>query len=167
MAEEQTEQSPRGQSFDLERLSLAEKILAPIAIVIIVGWIVSAFDTERQPFRWSFFALSFFGALVVAVFVSLKLFGKRPLPPRVDRVLLSIASLFPAIGFLASQIVSLSGFLTVVGSIALCCVSVSAYWRKHIPEVAAETPARASPEGAATAAPAAPVREDVKERVTG
>lgn len=138
--------------FSLSRLSLAEKILGPIAVLVIVGWIMSwSRPLVGFSFKDWFTILSFLGALVVVALLILKLLGKRFLPEKMENLALSIASLAPVVGFMIWQISSPASFLTVGGSIALAYISATTYWRKHIPSIAMD-PLGAGQGGAASPA---------------
>jgi hypothetical protein len=120
----------------LEKLPLAEKVLAPIALVILVGWIVKWSTEDRIGLLRSWFdTLSFCGALAVTLLVGAKLFGRRPLPAKLERLVVPIASLVPVAGYLFDIIDPIYKFLTVGGSIALAYLSATTYWRRHIPPI--------------------------------
>ncbi len=140
---------------EIERLPLAEKVLAPIALLVAAGWIIQWFSWQNFGLftRW-FDTLSFLGALAVAVIVGLKLFGKRPLPPNIERQVVPIASLIPVAGFLIQSIQTIPHFLTVGGSLALAYISATTYWRKRIPELATK-PLGEHPSGEQDASPPA------------
>lgn len=116
-------------------LPLAEKILGPIALLVVIGWLISGSGfSHRFPKEW-FATASFLSALAIATLIVLKVFGKRPLPEHVERYSIAIVSLLPILGFLISSLKSVPYFLTVGGSMALAYVSASVYWRKHIPDL--------------------------------
>jgi hypothetical protein len=119
-------------------LTLAEKILGTIAIAVLVGWVAQWASAEHgfQLFKVWFETLSFCGALLIVVFVGLKLLGKQPLPAAIERQVIPIASLIPVAGFLIESVQTPYRFLTVGGSLALAYFSVTTYWRRHIPEFA-------------------------------
>ncbi len=137
-------------SFSLSRLSLAEKILGAIGVLIIIGWILG-WSQGGFGFKNWFPLLSFPGALVVVALLILKLLGKKFLPEKMENLALSIASLAPVVGFMIWQISSPASFLTVGGSIALAYISATTYWRKHIPSIAMD-PLGAGQSGAASPA---------------
>lgn len=120
---------------NLAALPLREKILGPLALLIVIGWIIpgSGFS-ERFPKEW-FATVSFLAALAIATLITLKLFGRRPLPEQVERYSIAVVSLLPIVGFLITSLQSVPYFLTVGGSMALAYVSASVYWRKHIPDL--------------------------------
>ena len=133
--------APAGASADLkaeiEKLPLTEKVISPIALLVVVGWIIRWSSTGYfDLFKAWFATLSFLGALAVAILVGLKLFRIRPLPPKVERQVIPIASIIPVAGILIESVNSVYNFLTVGGSIALAYISATTYWRKHIPEFA-------------------------------
>ncbi|MBI4603172.1 MAG: hypothetical protein HY721_14530 [Planctomycetes bacterium] len=133
---------------EIAKLPLAEKVLAPIAVLVVIGWLIAW--TRSEVFYYALFkswfaTLSFLGALAVAVLVGLKLFGIRPLPPAVDRLLVPVASLLPVAGYLIEIISPIYQFFTVGGSIALAYISATTYWRKHIPAVATKPLGEAPP----------------------
>ncbi len=145
MSEENRPSSGAGGNVDLRaemrKLPLAEKILAPIALVVVVGY----FLFGRVFWQGLFFrdvgaTLGFLGALAVAAIVILKVFGVRPLQAKVERFALAIASLLPAVGIILSSLrVGLSEFLTMTGAIALAYVSAMTYWRRQIPGFVTKT----------------------------
>jgi hypothetical protein len=137
---------------NLGKIPLAEKVLASIALVVIVGWILIWFQAKGLYglFGDTFTTLSFLGALAVATIVILKLFGVRPVPPNAEEQLIPIVSLLPVFGYLIQLLNHFSLFLTVGGSIALAYVSATTYWRSSIPHFATsplptETPSRQPP----------------------
>jgi hypothetical protein len=121
-----------------KKLTLAEKVLALVAVVVVAGWVVywlneaHRFDLFRSP--WV--ALSFFGALLVVVYAIVKLFGLLRLPPRIEDNFIPVVSLLPALGYLIRILMSLSELMTVGGSLLLAYLSVITYWRRQIPEFA-------------------------------
>ncbi|MCZ6792893.1 MAG: hypothetical protein O7J95_04685, partial [Planctomycetota bacterium] len=126
-------------SAGLKNLSLSDRVLGVIALVVIVGWGAIWMFREGNSFnlfREFFQTLSFCGAVVVAALVGLKLCGVQPLPGKAERHTLAVASLLPVVGYLIEIVTSLGSFLTVGGSIALAYISATTYWRKHIPQFA-------------------------------
>ncbi len=122
-------------------LSVIDKVLAPISVFVIAGWVIHWVSGGTNAFGlfsdW-FQTLSFFGALTVAVLVNLRIMGKQFLPLHIDRRSVAIASLVPVVGYLFEIITSLAAFLTIGGSIALAYISATTYWRKHLPSFATE-----------------------------
>lgn len=126
---------------NLGKLPLAEKILALVAILVVIGWIIAWSGTGgwvyQGLFKSWFATLSFFGALSVATVVILKLFGIRPIPPDLERHVIPVASLLPVVGFVLEAVLRTpAALLTIGGSLALAYLSATTYWRKHIPEIA-------------------------------
>ena len=120
----------------IEKLPLSEKVLAPIAVAVLVGWIVQwSKENDIGLLRSWFDTLSFCGALAVTLLVGAKLVGKKPLPPKLERLVVPIASLVPLAGYLIDIINPIYRFLTVGGSIALAYLSATTYWRRHLPPV--------------------------------
>jgi hypothetical protein len=156
MAEEQAAQAPGKPDVkaEIRRLPLVEKVLAAIAVLVIIGWIMTwaSQDLFLSSFfrRWST-PLSFFGALAIATLVILKVFGVRPLPPAVESKVIPIASLVPVLGFLIDKIIPFHDFLTFGGSIALAYISATTYWRRHIPTFATRPLGEAPADAPATA----------------
>jgi hypothetical protein len=145
MAEPENGKVGKGTSFSMKRLSTVQWVMGPIAVLVVVGWIMNwATAKEHVPvsefFESLFFVLSFFSAALIAVLIGLRVFGRSFLSEQAENLILSITSLLPAIGWLAEQIKPLPKFLTVVGSIFLAGVSIIAYWRRHLPHVATEIP---------------------------
>jgi hypothetical protein len=151
---------------NIKDLSLANKVLAPIAVFVAVGWIftwITGGTASVKFFSNWFQTLSFSGALVVAVLVSLRLFNKRFLPESVDRRTVAIASVLPVLGYLLEIVTSLQTFLTIGGSIAMAYIAATTHWRKHLPqfvtsplgdsEAAQRVPERPSPSTAETPPP--------------
>jgi hypothetical protein len=127
---------------NFKQLPLVEKVLAVIAIVVIIGWIIawsrkgdSVYTISGFFSNW-FTPLSFLGALAIVTLVVLKVFGVRPLPPNVESKVIPIASLLPVLGYLTSIINMPAMLLTIGGSIALAYISATTYWRQRIPEFA-------------------------------
>ena len=162
MSEESRPQSGVGGSVDLKaemrKLPLAEKILAPIALVVVVGY----FLFGRVFWQGMFFrdvgsTLAFLGALAVATIVILKLFGVRPLQAKMEHFVLAIASLLPAVGLVLTSLrLGLPTFLTWTGAIALAYVSAMTYWRRQIPGFVTKTLDAAAESTGSTPPPAAP-----------
>jgi hypothetical protein len=154
------------------QLPLVEKVLVVIALVIIIGWIMTwsrspsiegapglgeAFERLVRPgffSRW-FTPLSFFGAMAITALVTLKVFGIRPLPPHIESKVIPIASLVPVLGYLIDLINSPAAFLTVGGSIALAYISATTYWKRRIPEFATAPLGSSPAQGSAPHAPPA------------
>jgi hypothetical protein len=134
---------------NLKSLPLTEKILGPIALLVVLGWLIrgSGFS-ERFLTEW-FATASFLAALAIAALIVLKLFGKRPLTEQTERYSIAVVSLLPIVGFLVTSLRSVPYFLTVGGSMALAYVSASVYWRKHIPDLG-ETLGESEAQGAGT-----------------
>ena len=126
---------------NLRGIRLVDKILAPISLCVVVGWVIHWVSGGMQSLglflNW-FQTLSFFSALAVAVIVSLRILGKSILPSSVVRRTVAIASVVPIAGYFIEEISSLSAFLTIGGSIALAYFSATTYWRKHIPHFATD-----------------------------
>ena len=126
---------------NLRGIRLVDKILAPISLCVVVGWVIHWVSGGMQSLglflNW-FQTLSFFSALAVAVIVSLRILGKSFLPSSVVRRTVAIASVVPIAGYFIEEISSLSAFLTIGGSIALAYFSATTYWRKHIPHFATD-----------------------------
>jgi len=120
---------------NLGKIPFAEKILAPIAILVILGWLLQWSIFWKIFFSQLYPTLSFLGALGVAVLVILKLFGKRPLPPRIEKYAIAISSLLPVVGFVLGSFSSVEHFLTAGGAIALGYISATTYWRRQISEL--------------------------------
>ena len=119
---------------NLGKLPLAEKVLAAVSLLILIGWAMTWVQWKNFGlFATTFSTLSFLGALVVAAAVILKLFGVRILPTGLERQVISIASLLPLAGYLVNLLAVPSTFLTVAGSIALAYLSVMTYWRARVP----------------------------------
>ena len=121
-----TEPQAKEIRYNLKDLYLTNKVLAPIAVLVVVGWLFTwVTDTTAQIKLFSnwFQTLSFFGALVVAVLVSLRLFNKQFLPDNIDRRTVAIASLLPVFGYLLEIVTGLQTFLTIGGSIAMASSS--------------------------------------------
>jgi len=140
---------------NLKDLSRTNKVLAPIAMFVVVGWfftwITGGTESVKLFSNW-FQTLSFFGALVVAVLVSFRLFSKQFLPESIDRRTVAIASLLPVLGYLLEIVTGLQTFLTIGGSIAMAYIAATTHWRKHIPQFVT------SPLGDAEAAQSLPRR---------
>ena len=118
----------------LGKLPLAEKVLAGVSLLILIGWLINWLQWRNFALlATTFSTLSFLGALVVAALVILKLFGVRVLPPDLERKAISVASLLPLIGYLINLLAIPASFLTTAGSIALAYLSVTTYWRDRIP----------------------------------
>ena len=140
------------------KLSLAEKIVTCIAILVVLGWII----TWSQAGGWKFAGLfvswfptlSFFGALAVAALVILRTLGIKPLAPNIEKHVIPVASLLPVVGYLMGLISNIGAFLTIGGSMALAYVSAMTYWKKHIPVIPLQDGASA-PGGSAPPAPPA------------
>jgi hypothetical protein len=159
----------------LKDLSLTNKVLAPIAVLVVVGWLftwVTGGTAALELFSSWFQTLSFFGALVVAVLVGLRLFSRQIFPEEMDRRMVAIASLLPVFGYLLEIITSLQTFLTIGGAIAMAYIAATTHWRNHIPQFVT------SPLGDAEAAQAvsrqpglstdesiAPVTSEARERI--
>jgi hypothetical protein len=140
------------------QLPLVEKVLAVIALVIIVGWIMAwtnEFNMFGRFFSNWFTPLSFLGALVIVALVTLKVVGIRPLPPQAEAKVIPIASLVPVLGYLISLINMPYVLLTVGGSIALAYISATTYWKRRIPEFATAPLGTSPAEGSAPHAPPA------------
>jgi len=122
---------------NLGKLPLAEKSLAVIAVLVVLGWIILwSRAGSCTLFRSWFATFSFLGALAVAAVVIMKLFGVRPIPPTLERQVIPIASLLPVVGFVLEAVLSTpASLLTIGGSLALAYLSATTYWRKHIPEI--------------------------------
>jgi len=125
------------------KLPLLEKVLAIIAVVVVIGWIIvwssstvdNAVGYERLFKTW-FSTLSFLGALAIVAIVGLKIAGIRPFPPSVENMVIPIASLLPVLGYVLKVVISsFEGFLTIGGSLALAYLSATTYWRKSIPDI--------------------------------
>ena len=123
----------------LKRLKLAEMVLGLIALLIIAGWILKWSQSGLKLDTWipllNFF-LSFIGALVVVAILIHKVSGKMLLQEKMERLILSVSSLAPIVGFLIEEISTPARCFTVGGSIALAYISATTYWRKHIPPIA-------------------------------
>lgn len=123
---------------NIKRLPLAEKLVVGIALLVELGWVITWSQTggwEYQGLSQWFPLLSFFGALVVVVLVVLKVLGVKFLPSSMEKHAVPVASLLPVLGFVIQSVISVSVFLTVVGSLAMAYVSATAYWRKHMPVI--------------------------------
>jgi hypothetical protein len=132
---------------NLKKLSLAEKILGLVALLVFFAWVFSGSSFWSYGFfRFFFPTLSFFGALVVATLVILKVFEVRFLPSHIERLTLAIAALVPVLGLLLDSLTPIGQFLKLGGALALAYVSATAYWKKHIPEIATESSLETPPE---------------------
>ncbi len=135
--------TPAKPPFDFKKamgkLTLADKVLAVIALIVVLGWIFSgsAFWSYGLFKDW-FATLSFLGAIIVVALLVLKAMEVKYLPPGLDKKVIAIASLLPVVGLLLSYLRTPIGFLTVGGSLALAYVSAMVYWRKHIPDFASK-----------------------------
>ena len=171
MAEQETQAERAGdrKNFwtNLREIPLVEKILAPIALLIIIGWLMTGKLFWQTIFRVWFPTLSFLGALLVATLVILKLFGIRALHPKIEKHVIPIGSLVPIVGYLVTSLATVQSFLTIGGSIALAYISATTYWRKHIPEFATQPLGEEEGEGpepeAAEESPEAPGDESKPE----
>lgn len=116
----------------------AEIILALLAVVIMVGWVFRWADPEGtfDLFQDTFAGLSFFGCLLIVVYVIVKAFGAVTLPPKIETKVLPILSLVPVIGYLLSIVWPLHTLLTVGGSIALAYISAITYWKRQFLRIA-------------------------------
>ena len=132
---------------NFRKLTPADKVLAPIAALVIVGWITLwVGDVEpTQLFKSWFQTLSFFGALAVVVLAIAKLFGKQLLADKYETKCLGVATLLPVAGFMIHIITTIGTFLTIGGSLALAYFSVTTYWRKSIPQFATDPLRQESP----------------------
>ena len=119
------------------KLPLQEKILAILAILIAIGFISVWSQAGRYVFDSWFMNGCWVGAVAVIALLVLRVTGKKLFPPAIERHVLPIASLLPALGFLVEQLTPLSRFLTVGGAIAMAYISAMTYWRRHIPDVGA------------------------------
>ena len=132
---EQTRDERRGGAASI---TLAEKILVPITLAVVVGWLLRWFH-DPALFKSPFSLLSFFPCLLIDVLIILRYFDKFALPEKVDRLLLSILTLLPFLGFLirfVGEMSTVGKALTVVGSIATAYIAATTYWRKRIPQIA-------------------------------
>ncbi len=121
---------------NIKRLPLAEKLVVCIALLVELGWVITWSQSggwEYQGLSQWFPMLSFFGALAVVALVVLKVLGIKFLPPNVEKLAIPVASLLPVLGFVIQSVISVSIFLTMVGSLAMAYVSATTYWRKHMP----------------------------------
>jgi len=123
--------------------------LAPIGILVLSGWaahwlFVGGPEAQFLLFKSWFQTLSFFGALTVATLAAMKYFGKGFLSESAERLTLSVATLCPVVGYLIEIVTSLGTFLSIGGSIALGYISLTTYWRKHIPQFATDPLGEAS-----------------------
>ncbi|HLU49873.1 MAG TPA: hypothetical protein VK116_17365, partial [Planctomycetota bacterium] len=106
-------------SRNLRPLSPAEWVVAAVAILIVVGWIVAWTSTRFYLNNW-FAPLSFFGAIGVLAFFVAEIFGvDEKLPDGLRGRVLPILSVVPLLGFLLETVMrGWAAFLTVGGSIA-------------------------------------------------
>lgn len=140
---------------NFKKLRLSEKIVVSLALLVEVGWIItwSSFGGWQYSGLSQWFPMfSFFGALVVVALVVLKVLAIKALPPNLEKHAIPVATLLPVLGFLIQSVSSISGFLTMVGSLAMAYVSATTYWRKHIPDLSAAL----TEEGAAPRPPEQP-----------
>ncbi len=153
--------APAKPPFDLKkclgRLSPAEKILAVIGVLVVLGWILSgSYFWSFGLFKGWFPTLSFLGALCVVALIVLKAVEVKFLPPGLDRKVIAVASLLPVIGLLLFSMNSFQGFLTYGGSIALAYISAMTFWRKQIPQMKSLDEEAAPPHAGAGTPPSTP-----------
>jgi len=144
-----TKDTVKKSNASLKNLSLTDKVLAPIGILVLSGWaahwlFVGGPEAQFLLFKSWFQTLSFFGALTVATLAAMKYFGKGFLSESAERLTLSVATLCLVVGYLIEIVTSLGTFLTIGGSIALGYISLTTYWRKHIPRFATDPLGEAS-----------------------
>ncbi len=134
-------QAPAKPAFDFKKclgnLSLVEKILGVIAVLVILGCFLegSAFWKVFFFKQW-FYTLAFLGSLAIVAIVALKALEVRYLPPPAEKKLIAIVSLVPVVGLLISMLNSIPSFLTLGGSLALAYISATTFWQGKIPEFA-------------------------------
>jgi len=127
---------------NFSKLPLLEKVLAIIALVVVIGWIIG-WSSKKMPWEISglfkswFGTLSFFGSLAIVALVGLKVGGIRPLPPNLENMVIPIASLLPVVGYVLEVLFDFPFvyFLIMTGSLALAYLSATTYWRKSIPDI--------------------------------
>lgn len=140
---------------NLGRLPIVEKVIGAIAILVVLGWVAmgKAFFSVLL-FHQTFATLSFLGALAIATIIALKLFAIRPVAQQMERYVLAILALVPLVGLVLQSLSTVTGFLTMGGSLALAYISATSFWRKHLPTIEAE--AASAPGAPPAPAPAEP-----------
>lgn len=145
---------------NLRKLPFVEKVLAVLALLVVLGCLLAGSRFWRSLFHDWFYTLAFLGSLAVAALIVLKVFGVRVFAPSVEGKAIAVASLVPALGLVLGSFQRFDHFLVVGGSLALAYISAMAYWKKHLPEIrgtpspAGEPPAGAgSPTSGPTPAP--------------
>jgi hypothetical protein len=124
---------------NLGKLPLVEKAIGAIAILVVFGWVAMGEGFFKiLLFKSTFATLSFLGALAIAVIIILKLFEIRAIPKGMERYALAILALIPLVGLVLQSLSTVTGFLTMGGSLALAYISATSFWRKHLPTIEAE-----------------------------
>lgn len=143
---------------NLVKLSLVEKVVGAIALLVLVGWVAqgSEFTTGTRGFLRSWFTTcSSLGSLGIATVIVLKLFEIRPLSERLERHAIALLALIPLVGLVIDSLTPITQFLTIGGSLALAYISATSFWRKHLPTIPAERGEPSRPESK-LAGPGAP-----------
>ncbi len=119
------------------KVTLAEKALALLALLVLIGWIIRFGNKEHVSGLATWFPmLSASAALVLAVVITLRFFDRLPIPDRFYRWVISGGCVLPLVGFLVAQLDSVGTTFTVWGSIAIAYIAATTFWRRHIPEFA-------------------------------
>lgn len=132
---------------NLRKLPFVEKVLAPLAILVILGCLLAGSRFWRMLFHDWFYTLAFLGSLAVAALIILKVFGVRVFAPAVEGKAIAVASLVPALGLVFGSFQRFDYFLVVGGSLALAYISAMAYWKKHLPEIREAPSSAGAPPG--------------------
>lgn len=146
---------------NFKAIPLAERILGIIALLVLLGWIISIFRIGWKYtglFQQVFPTLSFLATLLLAVAIILKLWSIRPLAESVERYTLAVLSVMPLACWLIEALKEVTTFLKYGGAIALAYIATTTYWRRHLPDVVTN-PTGAPDEPPATEAPTAPSGE--------
>lgn len=125
------------------KLSRTDLLVGGVAALVVLGWILHwSRRDDFDPFGSWFSTLSFWGSLVVAVYVLGQPLGFIRLPGDWGRRLIPILSLVPLSGFLVDMITPVDKLLREVGTIALAYLSATTYWRKQFLDLASRQPTK-------------------------